>query len=75
MNATQDTNPTTPQAGDVVRARRYGRKTKGNYVVDKVSAHQTPGVFNAMAHREYGTGRPTFMTFDAATMRVVRSYR
>lgn len=77
------TETTTPQPRDVIRARRYGNGTFGNYVIERSVREQvdpTGATFSAYAHREHGAQGPRgkrdeFMTFDAYTMRVIRSYR
>lgn len=66
------------QPGDVIRARRFGNKTVGNYVIDRIARFQPvaeQGGFAAYAHREYGSFDERFMTFHVETIRVIRSYR
>jgi hypothetical protein len=69
------------RTGDVVRARRYGNRNPGNYVIDRMPREQadpTGATFSAYAHREFGAGAnvpsETFMTFDATGAYVIRSY-
>lgn len=66
--------------GDVVRARRLGNRTVGNYVIDEVArvSEDTVAINNSIAvyaHREYGGGRGRFMVLDLNGARVVRNYR
>lgn len=70
---TRTENTTTVQAGDVIRARRLSNRTVGNYVVERV-VESLPSFLEVIAHREHGAGKAQYMMFDAATVRVLRSY-
>lgn len=65
------------QKNDVVRTRRYGRKTRANYVIDRVIELKLDGsrVIAVEAHREYGgqSGKFMLLHIDGAT--ILRNYR
>lgn len=64
------------EGGDVIRARRYGNRTKGTYTIEDVGRFQVAeGTWSAYAHRQYSQKRGKFMTFDADSIRVIASYR
>lgn len=71
----ETTATTDIQPGDVIRARRIGNRTVGNYTIDRVARFQHDGIFCAYAHRQYSQAQDTFMSFDATTIRIVQNYR
>jgi hypothetical protein len=61
--------------GDVVRARRYGNRTRGTYVIDRVHADQlVDGAVVVDAHNEHSGQSGRYMILDLRGLKVMRSY-
>lgn len=66
-----------PQPLDVIRARRYGNRTRRNYVIDSLAVDGIEGgnTFAAFVHPEHSGSKPSLMVFDRTNLRIIRNYR
>jgi hypothetical protein len=61
--------------GDVVRARRYGNRTRGTYVIDRVLENQhSEDCIAVEAHNEHSGQSGRYMILDLRGLKVMRSY-
>lgn len=58
---------------DVVRARRFGNKGLGNYVLDRIHEVDEEKL-QVTAHNEYSGRSGRFMVLDSTTVTKLRSY-